>query len=97
MRMRRAPGRFAPPDARALKLGPGRTLLGGSDRRNGLDRGLRADRIRRLADPGTGTRIETGIRDRLLARAEAERRSQRRSKRSGSRSAARREAHFARD
>ncbi|WP_232628479.1 hypothetical protein [Methylobacterium sp. Leaf118] len=79
-------------DARALKLGPGRTLLGGIDRGNGLYRGLRADRIRRLTDPDTGTRIETGILDWLLARAEVQRRWQRRSQRSGPRSGARRAA-----
>ncbi|MDV2983209.1 UNVERIFIED_CONTAM: hypothetical protein Q9R58_02695 [Methylobacteriaceae bacterium AG10] len=60
-------------DARELKLGPGRTLLGGTDRAHGLYRGLRADRIRRLTEPASGTRIETGILDWLLARAEAQR------------------------
>ena len=39
-------------DARELKLGPGRTLLGGIDRGRGGYRGFRADRIRRLTDPG---------------------------------------------
>lgn len=62
-------------DARELKLGPGRTLLGGTDRAHGLYRGLRADRIRRLTDVRTGQRIETGILDWLLARAEAQRRA----------------------
>ncbi|KAB7784888.1 hypothetical protein [Methylorubrum populi] len=62
-------------DARELKLGPGRTLLGGTDRAHGLYRGLRADRIRRLTEPASGTRIETGILDWLLARAEAQRRA----------------------
>ena len=62
-------------DARELKLGPGRTLLGGTDRAHGLYRGLRADRIRRLTEPATGTRIETGILDWLLARPEAQRRA----------------------
>ena len=61
-------------DARELKLGPGRTLLGGTDRAHGLYRGLRADRIRRLTEPASGTRIEAGILDWLLARAEAQRR-----------------------
>lgn len=62
-------------DARELKLGPGRTLLGGTDRAHGLYRGLRADRIRRLTDIRTGQRVETGILDWLLARAEAQRRA----------------------
>lgn len=62
-------------DARELKLGPGRTLLGGTDRAHGLYRGLRADRIRRLTEPASGARIETGILDWLLARAEAQRKA----------------------
>ena len=61
--------------ARELKLGPGRTLLGGIDTRSGSYRGFRVDRIRRLTDGGTGERIETGILDRLLGRAEAQRRA----------------------
>lgn len=56
-------------EARELKLGPGRTLLGGIDARRGGYRGFRVDRIRRLTDGATGERIETGILDRLLARA----------------------------
>ena len=62
-------------DARELRLGPGRTLLGGIDARRGGYRGFRVDRIRRLVDGATGERIETGILDRLLARAEAQRRA----------------------
>jgi hypothetical protein len=61
-------------EARALKLGPGRTLLGGLDRGRGGYRGFRADRIHRLIDPASATRIEAGILDWLLARAEAQRR-----------------------
>jgi predicted DNA-binding transcriptional regulator YafY len=61
--------------ARELKLGPGRTLLGGIDARRGGYRGFRVDRIRRLIDGATGERIETGILDRLLARADAQRRA----------------------
>ncbi|WP_425285016.1 hypothetical protein [Methylobacterium pseudosasicola] len=61
--------------ARELKLGPGRTLLGGIDARRGGYRGFRVDRIRRLTDGATGERIETGILDRLLGRAEAQRRA----------------------
>jgi predicted DNA-binding transcriptional regulator YafY len=62
-------------DARELKLGPGRTLLGGIDARRGGYRGFRVDRIRRLTDGATGERIETGILDQLLGRAEAQRRA----------------------
>ena len=61
--------------ARELKLGPGRTLLGGIDARRGLYRGFRVDRIRRLVDGATGERLETGILDRLLGRAETQRRA----------------------
>jgi predicted DNA-binding transcriptional regulator YafY len=61
--------------ARELKLGPGRTILGGIDAARGGYRGFRVDRIRRLTDHATGERIETGILDRLLARAEAQRRA----------------------
>ncbi|MBP1179160.1 hypothetical protein [Methylobacterium sp. PvR107] len=62
-------------NARELKLGPGRTLLGGIDARRGGYRGFRVDRIRRLTDGATGERIEAGILDRLLGRAEAQRRA----------------------
>lgn len=62
-------------DARELKLGPGRTLLGGIDRARGGYRGFRADRIRRLTDPARRVRIEAGILDWLLGLAEAQRRA----------------------
>ncbi|MDR7037236.1 hypothetical protein J2X36_001983 [Methylobacterium sp. BE186] len=61
-------------EARELKLGPGRTLIGGIDRGRGGYRGFRVDRIRRLTDGATGQRVEAGILDLLLARAEAQRR-----------------------
>lgn len=54
-------------EARDLKLGPGRTLLGGIDVARGLYRGFRVDRIRRLTDHATGERIETGMLDHLFA------------------------------
>lgn len=60
--------------ARELRLGPGRTLLGGIDRGQGGYRGFRVDRIRRLTDGDGPTRIEAGILDWLLARAERQRR-----------------------
>lgn len=65
-------------EARDLKLGPGRTLLGGIDLARGLYRGFRVDRIRRLTDHATGERIEMGILDRLFALAKPSRRSSRR-------------------
>ncbi|WP_236960197.1 hypothetical protein [Methylobacterium durans] len=61
-------------EARELKLGPGRTLIGGIDRGRGGYRGFRVDRIRRLTDGATGQRVEAGILDLLLARAEVQRR-----------------------
>lgn len=63
-------------EARELKLGPGRTLLGGIDPGRGGYRGFRTDRIRRLTDAATGERLEGGILDWLMARAEAQRREQ---------------------
>lgn len=60
-------------EARELKLGPGRTLLGGIDRARGGYRGFRADRIRRLTEIAGRARLEAGILDWLLARAEAQR------------------------
>ncbi len=62
-------------EARELKLGPGRTLLGGLDLERNVYRGFRVDRIRRLSEAGSGMRIETGILDWLLDRAEAQRRA----------------------
>ncbi len=76
-------------DARELKLGPGRTLLGGVERERGLYRGFRADRIRRLVEPETGLRIETGILDWLLARCETQRRARRKAQRTAIRSRSR--------
>lgn len=56
--------------ARELKVGPGKTLLGGVDRDRDGYRGFRADRIRRLTDPATGERIERNVVDWLIRRAE---------------------------
>ena len=60
-------------DARELRLGPGRTLLGGIDRARGGYRGFQVDRIRRLTEEGR-PRINAGILDWLLTRAEAQKR-----------------------
>ena len=62
-------------EARELKLGPGRTLLGGIDPARGGYRGFRTDRIRRLTDAATGERLEGGILDWLMARAGAQARA----------------------
>ena len=56
--------------ARELKVGPGKTLLGGVDRDRDGYRGFRADRIRRLTDPESGERIERNVVDWLIRRAE---------------------------
>ncbi|MCJ2128856.1 hypothetical protein [Methylobacterium sp. E-045] len=60
-------------DARELRLGPGRTLLGGIDRARGGYRGFRVDRIRRLTEEA-GPRMKAGILDWLLTRASAQKR-----------------------
>jgi predicted DNA-binding transcriptional regulator YafY len=80
--------------ARELKLGPGRTLLGGIDPGRGGYRGFRVDRIRRLTDTATGERLEGGILDWLMARAEAQRRESARDhrRRTRAQTRARREA-----
>ena len=61
--------------ARELKIGPGRVLVGGTDRDRDGYRGFRADRIHRLTDRDTGERVEHNILDWLIRRAEAARRA----------------------
>ncbi|MGY2048248.1 hypothetical protein [Methylobacterium sp. JK268] len=61
--------------ARELKVGPGKVLLGGTDRDRDGYRGFRADRIHRLTDRDTGERVERNLIDWLLRRAEAARRA----------------------
>ena len=78
--------------ARELKIGPGRVLLGGTDRDRDGYRGFRADRIHRLTDRETGERVERNILDWLTRRAEGTRRARaaslrRDSRRSGPRAA----------
>lgn len=58
--------------AHELKVGPGKALLGGTDRDRDGYRGFRADRIRRLTDRDTGERVEADILDWLLKRAARE-------------------------
>jgi predicted DNA-binding transcriptional regulator YafY len=58
--------------AHELKLGPGKALLGGTDRDRDGYRGFRADRIRRLTDRETGERVESDVLDWLLRRAARE-------------------------
>ena len=56
-------------DAQELKIGPGKTILGGyCEARDGY-RGFRADRIERIADADTGEAAERNVIDWLLKRA----------------------------
>lgn len=55
--------------AHELKIGPGRVLVGGTDRDRDGYRGFRADRIHRLTDRDTGERVERNILDWLTRRA----------------------------
>ena len=56
-------------DAQELKVGPGKTLLGGFCEARGGYRGFRADRIERIADVETGEAAERNVIDWLLKRA----------------------------
>ncbi|MET7245048.1 hypothetical protein ABZT49_16965 [Methylobacterium sp. EM32] len=78
--------------AHELKIGPGRVLVGGTDRDRDGYRGFRADRIHRLTDRDTGERVERNVLDWLTRRAEATRRARaaalrREARRSGPRAA----------
>jgi predicted DNA-binding transcriptional regulator YafY len=55
--------------ARELKVGPGKTLLGGIDMANDHYRGFRADRIASLVDGETGETVCRNVLDWLLKRA----------------------------
>jgi predicted DNA-binding transcriptional regulator YafY len=74
--------------ARELKVGPGKTLLGGVDRDRDGYRGFRADRIRRLTDPESGERIERNVVDWLIRRAERTARALNAARKAAERSAA---------
>ncbi|QFU18076.1 hypothetical protein GDR74_08560 [Microvirga thermotolerans] len=56
--------------ARELKVGPGKTILGGIDMADDGYRGFRADRIERLVDAETGLVVDRNIIDWLMKRAE---------------------------
>lgn len=64
--------------ARELKVGPGKTLLGGIDMADGNYRGFRADRIDRIVDAETGGIVDRNILDWLIKRAEAQEKERRR-------------------
>lgn len=54
---------------RELKVGPGKTLLGGIDMSDEGYRGFRADRIQRMVDAETGQTVDRNILDWLIKRA----------------------------
>ena len=56
--------------ARELKVGPGKTLLGGIDQATDAYRGFRADRIEYLVDGGTGELVRRNVLDWLLKQAD---------------------------
>lgn len=58
--------------ARELKVGPGKTLLGGIDMADDGYRGFRADRIDYVVDAETGRMIDRNILDWLIKRAQAQ-------------------------
>ena len=64
--------------ARELKIGPGKTLLGGIDMADDGYRGFRADRIEYLVDGETGEVIRRNVIDWLLKRAERQEKERRR-------------------
>lgn len=76
--------------AHELKIGPGRVLVGGTDRDRDGYRGFRADRIHRLTDRDTGERVERNILDWLTRRAEGTRRARAKASAGALRRAARR-------
>ena len=62
---------------RELRIGPGKTLLGGIDMANDGYRGFRADRIDRIVDAETGQVIDRNILDWLIGTAARQRRGRR--------------------
>lgn len=67
---------------RELKVGPGKTLLGGIDMADDGYRGFRADRIERIVDAETGGVIDRNIIDWLIDRAERQARERRKASQS---------------
>jgi predicted DNA-binding transcriptional regulator YafY len=66
---------------RELKVGPGKTLLGGIDMSDDGYRGFRADRIDRIVDAETGRTVDRNVLDWLLRTAEQQARDRRRAQR----------------
>jgi predicted DNA-binding transcriptional regulator YafY len=67
--------------ARELKVGPGKTLLGGIDLADDGYRGFRADRIDWIVDAETGQVIDRNIIDWLIRRAQTQDKERRRAAR----------------
>lgn len=63
--------------ARELKVGPGKTLLGGIDQTTDAYRGFRADRIEYLVDGETGEIVRRNVLDWLLKRASRQEKARR--------------------
>ena len=66
---------------RELKIGPGKTLLGGIDMADDGYRGFRADRIDRIVDAESGRIIDRNIVDWLIQNAERQAKERRRAER----------------
>jgi predicted DNA-binding transcriptional regulator YafY len=62
---------------RELKVGPGKTLLGGIDMADDGYRGFRADRIDRIVDAETGQVVDRNVLDWLLKNAQRQARERR--------------------
>jgi predicted DNA-binding transcriptional regulator YafY len=69
--------------ARELKVGPGKTLLGGIDMADDGYRGFRADRIDSIVDAETGLVIDRNILDWLIKRAQSQAKARRKAERVG--------------
>jgi predicted DNA-binding transcriptional regulator YafY len=65
---------------RELKVGPGKTLLGGIDMSEDGYRGFRADRIEKIVDAETGRTIDRNILDWLIKNAERQAKERRKAK-----------------
>ena len=69
--------------ARELKVGPGKTLLGGIDTADEGYRGFRADRIDYVIDVESGRTVDRNVLDWLIARALRQEKERRKAERAG--------------
>jgi hypothetical protein len=77
---------------RELKVGPGKTLLGGIDMADDGYRGFRGDRIERIIDAETGRVVDRNIVDWLIRRAESQAKERRKDLARAARESRRRDA-----